>query len=487
LSFDIRLIRKLSGLICLVAGGAMAPCAAIAFGCAEYPEMRIFLMLMGLLVAAGLALFFPVRRATHQIKLREGFFIVALCWILLSALAALPYFIGGHLPHYVDALFESVSSVTTTGANLIADVDALPRSLIFWRALLNWMGGLGILLFAISVLPAIGIGTANLANAETAGSNIEKYRLRISETARTAYLIYVGLSVLECALLLIGGLSPFDAVVNAFSSVSNSGLTGYSEGVSHFGNVGVEVIISVFCLVGAMNFSTLQLLPRGRVKEFFRDAEIRLYLIMVGSVFALIVTMLCVSGVYGSPAEAMRGSFLQVLSFTSTSGYSVTDYGSWPLFCKALLFFTAFVGGCSASTAGGIKMSRLAVMAKLIRRNIYKRLHPNAVVALKVGGNTVPEEKVSNISVFVIVYLLIFAGGVTLLSLEGFDMETTAGSVLAALSNTGLGFGGTGYGHGFEMFSHGGKFLLTLLMLIGRLEIFAIVMLFTPTFWRKDR
>jgi trk system potassium uptake protein TrkH len=470
-----------------VAGAAMVPCVFIALGWAEYAELRIFALLILALAAAGFALFLPARRTTHQIKMREGFFIVALCWILLSALAALPYFFGGHLPNYLDAFFESVSSVTTTGANLLTDLAALPRSLIFWRALLNWIGGLGILLFAISVLPAIGIGTANLANAETTGSCIEKYRLRISENAKMAYLIYVGLSIVEFVLLFAGGLSPFDAVVNTFSSISNCGISNYPEGVGHFGSLSVEIIIAVFCIIGAMNFSTLQLLPRRRVREFFRDPEIRLYFVMIGVVFVLVTFALWAGGVYGGPAETVRRSFLQIFSFVSTAGYSVTDYGGWPQFCKVLLFFVAFVGGCSASTSGGIKISRIAIIAKLIRRNIYRRLHPNAVVAVKIGGATIPEEKVTNITFFVIVYLLIFALGVILLSLEGQDVETTAGSVIAALSNTGLGFGSTGFGHDFTVFSHAGRFLLTLLMLIGRLEIFAILMLFTPSFWKGNR
>jgi trk system potassium uptake protein TrkH len=207
---------------------------------------------------------------------------------------------------------------------------------------------------------------------------------------------------------------------------------------------------------------------------------------MIGAVFCLVTLALWMSGTYGNLPGTVRHSFLQIFSFVSTAGYSVTDYGGWPQFCKVLLFFVAFVGGCSASTAGGIKISRLAIIAKLIRRNLYRRLHPNAVVAVKVGGKTIPEEKVANISVFVIVYLLIFAVGTILLSVEGHDLETTAGSVIAALSNTGLGFGGTGFGHDFAVFSHAGKFLLTMLMLIGRLEIFAILMLFTPTFWKGN-
>ncbi|MDR3225390.1 MAG: hypothetical protein LBT52_03725 [Clostridiales Family XIII bacterium] len=487
MNFDFSLIRKLSGVICLVIGAAMAPCVFIALGYREYAEVKIFAFLLLVLGISGLALFLPARMSTHQIKMREGFFIVALCWILMSALASLPYLIGGHLPNFIDAFFEAVSNITTTGANVIPDLAALPASMLFWRALLNWIGGLGILLFAISVLPALGIGTANLANAETAGSNIEKYRLRISENAKIVYLIYVGLSSIEFILLLVSGLSAFDAVVNTFSSISNCGISNYPDGIGHFRNISVEVIIAVFCIIGAMNFSTLQLLPRRRIREFFRDPEIRIYLGMIGGVFAIVTIALWVSGLYGGFADTVHRSFLQVFSFASTAGYSVTDYNGWPSFCKVLLFFVAFVGGCSASTSGGIKISRLAVVAKLIRRNIYKRLHPNAVVAVKVGGNTIPEEKVANISIFVIVYLMIFIAGTILLSIEGQDFETTAGSVIAALSNTGLGFGGTGFGHDFDVFSHAGRFLLTMLMLIGRLEIFAIVMLFTPTFWKGDR
>jgi trk system potassium uptake protein TrkH len=442
---------------------------------------------MAALAVAGSALFAPVRKVMHQIKMREGFFIVALCWVLMSALAALPFFFGGHLTNYIDALFESAASVTTTGGSVVADITTLPISLVFWRALLNWMGGLGVLLFAISVLPALGIGTANLANAETTGSSIEKYRLRIAENAKMAYLIYVSLSIIEFILLFAGGLSPFDAVVNTFSSISNSGVSAYTGGIGHYGSLGVEIVIAVFCVVGAMNFSTLQLIPRGRVREFFKDPEIRLYLIMAGVVFAFVTATLTVSGVYGGFVETVRHSFLQIVSFISTSGYAVTDYNRWPPFCTTLLFFVSFVGGCSASTSGGIKISRVAVIAKLMRRNIYRRLHPNAVVAVKVGGNTIPEDKVANISVFVITYLLIFAAGVVVLSLEGLDLETTAGAVIAALSNTGLGFGGAGYGHDFAAFSPGAKSLLTLLMFIGRLEIFAIIMLFTPTFWKGNR
>jgi trk system potassium uptake protein TrkH len=236
-----------------------------------------------------------------------------------------------------------------------------------------------------------------------------------------------------------------------------------------------------------MNFSTLQLLPRKRVREFFRDSEIKLYLIMVAAVFSIVTASLWASGIYGGFAETVHRSFLQVFSFTTTAGYSVADYNGWPAFCKVLLFFVAFIGGCSASTSGGIKISRIAVIVKLVRRNIYKRLHPNAVVAVKVGGNPIPEEKVANITVFVVMYLFIFIVGTILLSIEGHDIETTAGSVIAALSNTGLSFGSAGFGHDFSLFSHAGRFLLTLLMLIGRLEIFAIIMLFTPTFWKGDR
>ncbi|MDR2610340.1 MAG: TrkH family potassium uptake protein [Clostridiales Family XIII bacterium] len=481
------LIRKLTGLVSLIVGVALLPSAICALIYGELHMVKIFLLIFAALAALGLALFLPVRRSTHQIRTRDAFFIVTMCWITASLAAAAPYCVSGVLPNYADAFFEAVSNITTTGANLIASPETIPKSLLFWRSLISWIGGMGILLFVISVLPALGIGTANLANAETGGSSIEKYKLRLSENAKYVYMLYISLSAAEFLLLLAGRMNPFDALLNTFSSISNCGLSNYTEGISYFNSVYIEIIIAIFCILGATNFSTLQLLPRRKARVFLREPEIRAYGFIIAFALVVITPVLLFARTYGSFADTVRNSFLQIISFVTTAGYSVINYNEWPVFCKMLLFFVLFIGGCSASTAGGIKVSRFLVMLMLIRRNLYKRLHPNAVYAVKIGERAIPADKVSNITVFVIVYGVIFCAGSILLSLDGQDMETTTGSVIAALSNTGLGFGAAGYGSTFEVFSVWGRSLLSVLMLLGRLELFAFLILFTPSFWRGNR
>jgi trk system potassium uptake protein TrkH len=487
MNIDFNLIRKLTGLVSLIIGAALLPSALVALIFSETRMLKIFLLVFAALMVVGCALYLPVRRATHQIRIRDAFFIVTMCWIVASLIAAVPYCVSGILPNYADALFEAVSNITTSGAKLIASPETIPKSLLFWRSLISWIGGIGILLFMISVLPALGIGTANLANAETSGSSIEKYKLRLSENAKYVYMIYIALSAAEFLLLLAGRMKPFDALLSAFGSISNCGLMNYTESISYFNSVYLEIVIAVFCIIGAMNFSTLQLLPRRKAKVFLRDPEIRAFGFILVFVFVIVTAALTLAGTYGSLTDTLRHSFLQIISFVTTAGYSVANYNEWPAFCKMLLFFIVLIGGCSASTAGGIKVSRFLVILMLIRRNLYKRLHPNAVYAVKIGERAVPADKVSNIAVFVIVYGAVFCAACILLSLDGQDMETTAGAVVSSLSNTGLGFGAAGYGATFEVFSVWGRSLLSVLMLLGRLEMFAFLILFTPSFWRGNR
>jgi trk system potassium uptake protein TrkH len=487
MDINLNLIRKLTGIVSLLTGVAMIPAALVAVLYGEWDMALIFFCTFAGLAVIGSLLHFPVRRMTHQIRIRDAFFIVTMCWICASLVGALPFFVSGQLPNYADAFFEAVSNITTTGANSIEFPENVPQSLLFWRSLMNWVGGMGILLFAISVLPALGIGTANLANAETAGSSIEKYRMRLSENAKKVYLLYLALTVVEILLLLCGGMGPFDAVTQTFGSISNSGLSNHAAGMSVFGSVYVEIVIAVFCILGAMNFSTLLLIPRRKIGAFLKEPEIRAFAVILVLVLVSVTAVLWLNGTYRSLGETIRASFLQIISFVTTAGYSVANYNVWPAFCKMLLFFILFIGGCSASTAGGIKVSRFLVTLMLVRRNLYKRLHPNAVYAVRIGDNVVPADRVSNITVFVIVYGIIFCAGCLLLSLDGEDPGTTAGAVIAALSNSGLGFGSAGYGSSFAVFSVWGRSLLSILMLFGRLELFSFLILFTPSFWRGNR
>jgi trk system potassium uptake protein TrkH len=486
MTINSKLLRKLSGIICFIVAAAIVPCYFVSAIYGETKLLYVYGGFFAVLVVIGFAFFYPVRASVTQIKIREGFFTVTFSWILMALLCTVPFFFSGNFPNFTDALFESESALTTTGMDINIDLSELPNGLIFWRSLISWVGGLGILMFVISILPAIGIGTSNLADAETAGSSIEKYRMRLSENAKLVYLLYLGLSILEFILLLCGGMGVFDAVVNTFGSISNCGITNHPEGITYFGSIYIEVVIAAFCVVGATNFSTLQLILRKKIKVFIKEPEIKIYFLILVLTLLFTEVVLWAQGTYGSLGETIRASFLQVVSFTTTAGYSVTDYNIWPTFTKFLAIIVIFIGGCSASTAGGIKVSRFVVALSLVRRNIYKRLHPNAVFSVKIGDRSIPAASVSNTTVFLIVYFVIFVIGALLLSLDGESIETTIGSALGALTNTGIGFGAAGSGSSHAIFSQGGRLLLTLLMLIGRLEIFSILLLFTPTFWRKN-
>jgi len=485
MNLDLTFIRKLSGLILIIMGALMLPSTFIAIVSGEFDGFRMFGILFAALVLIGFLIYFPVRKYEHQIKAREGFFTVSFCWLLASLLGTLPWIFSGILPNFIDAFFESVSAITTTGSEMIGHAGTLPAAIVFWHSLMCWIGGLGILLLVISILPALGIGTANMADAEAMISGIDKYRLRVSETAKAVYLTYFIMSAAAILLLLPSRIGLLDSVTSAFSCISNSGVSNFG-GHGNINNFYIEIVLAVFCIIGSMNFSSLQLIPKKRFKDFIRDPEICLFFLIIISAFVLITLDLWLTGTYESLAGTVKGTLLQTVSFTTTAGYTVTDYNSWPVFCKMMIFFLAFIGGCSASTAGGLKVSRFAVILMLIRRNFYKRLHPNAVVAVKVGNRVIPSDKVSNITVSALLYFLIFAISSILLSLDGHSLETTFSAVLTSLSNTGPIFGDLASFGSYMMFSQPAKLFLALLMLIGRLEIFAILVLFTPSFWRKN-
>ncbi|MDR1029168.1 MAG: TrkH family potassium uptake protein [Clostridiales Family XIII bacterium] len=488
MNLNFKFIVRIVGVVNLLTVGAMFPALVVSLICAEYNMTAALGVVMAVLLVAGLLLSLATGNArSSNIRVREGLLVVAICWILLSALGALPYVVSGEMRSFADAFFESVSSFSTSGASMIPDPSALPRSLLFWRSLSNWVGGMGILVLAISILPAFGFGAANIVNAETAAPTTDKIRTRMSDNAKSLFLIYLSLTAIEFLLLLVGGMNPYEAVIHAFGSMANGGLSNYADGIKHFNSVYIEVVISVFCILASLNFVSYRLIARRRFRDFFKEPEIRLFFIILASILVLTILVLMVKEVYATPGEAIRYGLFQAVAFVTTAGYANTDYGAWPGFCKALMFLALFIGGCSASTAGGVKVIRLAVILALVRRNVYKRLHPNAVVAVKLGEQSIAADRVSNITVYVFVYLMVFAAGSLLLSLDGQGVTTSVSAALAALSNAGLGFGRLGITSGFEIFSTGGRLLLSLLMLIGRLEIFTIILLLTPTFWRPNR
>ena len=491
ISLNIRLIVGILSSISVILGGTML----VGFICSliySEPDMgRIFLTLTVVFVAAGGFIIRFSRRRQRQhmqtIKIREGILSVTLCWVFTAALCSLPYLLAGSHHSFIDAFFESTACITTTGSTLITDLATLPKSLLFWRQLTNWLGGLGIIIFAITIIPMLGFGATNLANAEMM-QTVEKLQARMSDTARYIFLFFLALTGAEVILLLIGGTGAYDAFVLSFACMGTGGFANYSAGALLEGNLYVEAIVAIFCVIAVLSFVSYRVLLKGRIRDFFKEIEIRMYLLMIAVVCVLVFIILLASGTYASAGEAARNGIFQAIAFATTAGYTGADFDIWPQATHWLLIAVMIVGGCSGSTSGGIKVVRVAVALSLIRRNIYKRLHPNAVVAVKIGDRVIPTDRVSSIATFVILYFLIALLSCFILSFENLDAETTLGTVIAMLSNTGLVIGpGHGINDSFVVFSQFSRLYMSILMIAGRLELLTIVFLFSPAFWRSYR
>lgn len=434
--------------------------------------------------STGLLIMFFIRPESTALKIRDGYLIAAVCWFVASAFGAFPYVFSGVIPLYADALFESISGFTTTGATIIDDFSALPKGIQLWKAFSHWLGAMGILILAISLLPALGISGLKIASAEAPGPTVEKMSTKISDSARKLYIIYASFTLIEIVLLLFGGLSLFDSLVHTFSSIGTGGLSSYQSGIAHFDSFYVEFIIIFFSTVASINFVLYSYLFKGKWREFIKDNELRMFLTILVAAAVLIALNLWLSGTYDSVGKSARHSIFQTVAFMSTSGYAIADYTLWPSFSQMILFCLMMIGGCSASTCGSIKVIRLMILFKLIKRGMYKRLHPNAVVPVKIGGRTIPAEIVSKVVSFIITYFTVFVISSLIISLENHDILTTVSAAASALSSTGMGMGLLGPEGNYSIFSLPTRLYMAVLMIAGRLELFTIIMLISPSFWK---
>ena len=483
----MQAIVKITGVIILLVAASMLPPLVVSLCFGETAMIRAFLWSALPLILVGGALLWATKPLSGSLRIREGIFVVALCWVLASVLGALPYAISGVIPNFIDALFESASGFTTTGATLITSLAEIPKGLMFWRSLSNWIGGIGILVFAITVLPALGIGALSLVKAETPGPTVDKVTTRISDNAKFLYLLYIAFSAAEFLLLLGGGMDVYDASIHTFGSVSTGGLSNYDNGLIEFENTYIALVIAFFCIFSSINFVIYNEILHRRWKNFIGEPETRaFFFIIVGSV-AFLCVCLWASGVSDSLILCLKPAFLQVSAFVTTSGYVHADYRDWPAVCRRLLFALSLVGGCSSSTAGGMKIVRVQVLFELIRRSFHKRLHPRSVVAVKLANKPVSAENVSNITAFILMYFLMLCAGALILSLDGKDILTAFSAVTAMLSNVGVGFGALDCTANYTIFSRPARLFLSFLMVAGRLEFFTVLILLTPSYWRTAR
>ena len=438
-------------------------------------------------IAAAAALggiFMLFKPKNRDIYAREGFTAVGLSWILMSLIGALPFVISGDIPSYVDALFETVSGFTTTGSTLLTDVEAMSRGCMFWRMFTHWIGGMGVLVFIMAVLPMSGEHSMHIMRAEIPGPVVGKLVPRARKTAAILYLIYMGMTAVETVLLLCGGMSFYDALLHAFATAGTGGFSTRGASIAAFDSLYIEVVISVFMLLFAVNFNLYFLLLMGRVRDVLKNQELRCFLVIVA--FSMLTIAWNISGQYGGFAEALRYSSFTVASLVSSTGFGTADFTQWPQYSQWLLVIIMFVGACAGSTGGGLKLSRVMLLLKAAFSDLRHMIWPRRVNRVQMEGQRVEQAAIRAVFSYFTLYMLILLLGTLLISFDGFDTATNFTAALTCLSNMGPGLGLIGPSGNFSIFSDLSKLLMSFLMLAGRLEIYPILVLFFPSVWKRS-
>ena len=475
-----RMICRVLGLIllCLAALLLLPMVAGLCYG----ESVSHFLITIAISGTAGFLLT-RVKPYSTVIYAKDGFVVVSLGWILMSMLGALPFVLSGDIPNYINALFETVSGFTTTGASILDDIEGLSRGCMFWRSFTHWIGGMGVLVFILAVLPMSGEHSMHIMRAEVPGPTVGKLVPRVRQTAKILYLIYIAMTVLEMLLLLLGGMDFYDALLHAFATAGTGGFSTRAASIAAFDSVYLEMVIAVFMVLFGINFNLYFLLLIGRWRDALKSEELRWYLgIIAASVLAI---ALGISKMYGGIAAGLRHAFFYVASITSSTGFGTVDFVTWPEYCKWIIVMLMFCGACAGSTGGGIKTSRVIILFKNVACEIRQMIHPRTVTRVQLDGKRVDTAGLKAVSTFFTSFMLLLIIGSFLVSLDGYDMATNFSAVLSSLSNIGPGMSLIGPTGNYNIFSYGSKLVLTLTMLIGRLEIFPILILFSPSTWKR--
>lgn len=414
---------------------------------------------------------------------REGFVIVALSWFLLSLFGALPFTMSGSIPSYVDALFETASGFTTTGATILSDVEAMSRCGNFWRTFTHWIGGMGVLVFMMAVVPLADGRNMYLMKAESPGPTVGKLVPRIKSTAKILYGMYIVLSVVEFLFLIAGRMSIYDALTTTFGTAGTGGFGIYNNSLAGFSSY-IQIVVTVFMIAFGVNFTFYYLLIFGRRwKDAFKMSEIRAYFVFI--LVAVIIISIDIRNFFGSGPEAVKHAAFQVGSIITTTGFSTVDFNRWPELSKTILLILMFVGACAGSTGGGMKVSRVIIWLKTFFKELKVMIHPRNIYKITVDGRKVEHEVIRSVNVFLVAYILVYVVSVLLVSLDGFDFFTNFSGVAATINNVGPGFNVVGPMENFSVFSPLSKLVLIFDMIAGRLELFPILLLFSPSTWKK--
>jgi len=425
-----------------------------------------------------------MKTKNNKLKIKDGFAIVTFGWLFATIFGALPFVFSNTLS-FVDAFFETVSGLTTTGASVITNVEILPRGILFWRSFTHWIGGMGILVLTLAILPALGIGGYQIFKAESPGPIADKIAPRIKDTAKLLYISYFSLTIIEIILLLFGGMSLFDSLLHTFATVGTGGFSTKNASIGAYNSSYIQIVITIFMILSGANFSLYFALYKGKWQEVMKNEELRLYLLII-FISSILITANLFFVTNDNLGITIRAAFFQVASIMTTTGFATVDFDKWPTFSKAILFILMFIGGSSGSTGGSIKVIRLLVLLKLVKREFAKLFHPQAVIPIKIQNKALPRDLNSNIFSFFILYIFIFVIGTLLISLEDIGLESAASAVATTLGNVGPGFGFVGPTKTYSEFTDFSKIVFSILMLLGRLELFTIIVLIVPKNWRKE-
>ncbi len=433
-------------------------------------------------VIGGLLVHF-IHPRKKNLYAREGFLTVGLTWITVSLIGALPFLFSGAIPSFTDAFFETVSGFTTTGSTVLTNVEILPKGILFWRSFTHWIGGMGVIVFIMAILPSAGVGAVHIMKAEVPGTTFGKVAPKLKVTAKWLYYIYLALTLLMVIFLLAGGMSLYDSLVHTFGTAGTGGFSVYNASIGQYNNLYYEIVITVFMFLFGVNFNIYFLLLLRDFRSIFKSDELWTYCgIVIGSTLLIALNIAKLMGGFGM---ALRHSSFQVASIISTTGYATVDFGQWPLFSQVILVLLMFSGACGGSTCGGIKVTRLLLMAKKLRRDLHRMIHPRSVKAIRLNGKQVDESTLDDLSAYLMAYVGIAAGAFLLLSLDVGDLTATFTAMVTCLNNVGPGLGAVGPTGNFAFFSDASTWLLSFLMLLGRLEIFPLLLIFSPSLYRN--
>jgi len=481
--FNFKVIVKIMGLLLVVEAAAMILALLVAIGYGG-PDVNSFLYSIGITAVSGGILFLLGRKSSNNIAKRDGYIIVTLTWIVFSLFGSLPFMMGGFIPSFTNAFFETMSGFTTTGSSILTDIEALPHGILFWRSMTQWLGGMGIIVLSLAILPALGIGGMQLFVAEVPGPTPDKLHPRIKQTAKRLWGIYVLFTVLETILLYIGKMPLFDAVCHSFTTMATGGYSTKQASIAFFTSPYIQYVITIFMFLAGTNFTLSYLALNGKLKKAWANEEFRWYGFFV-LFFTAIITLGLMRNTNTGFEHSFRESLFQVVSIITTTGYATADYLKWPAIMTVFLFSLFFFGGSAGSTGGSIKIVRIVLLLKNSWYELRRLIHPNAVIPVRFNQRTVSDQIMLNVLAFFMIYVLVFFGSVVVYTFIEPDLSSAIGAVATSLGNIGPGLGNVGPAENFYHVPAFGKWFLSFLMLLGRLELFTILILFTPSFWRN--